>query len=180
MSFFLNVQLYSSSIPPEKASPNHDTASLLWMPREVEIVTSGFSEKNRISESVFATTYRGQRDNAHYVVKKLKEVGVCLHLSHELNKMRKACAKLVNNRRASIQPYWIPGTAIPIPSIVFLEKDTSHTLEKVCNNFRGHLLFIYLKPRMAKSEPNLAREDKFKNLDPQLLLGVEKSRLGLL
>ncbi|XP_032067139.1 interleukin-1 receptor-associated kinase-like 2 isoform X1 [Thamnophis elegans] len=57
----------------EKASPNRDTASLLWMPREVEIVTSGFNEKNRISEGLFATTYRGQRDNAHYVVKKLKE-----------------------------------------------------------------------------------------------------------
>ncbi|KAL7986162.1 hypothetical protein Chor_011328 [Crotalus horridus] len=72
-SDFSNGKLYSSSIPQEKASPNHDTASLLWMPREVEIATSGFSEKNQISESVFATTYRAQRDNAHYVVKKLKE-----------------------------------------------------------------------------------------------------------
>ncbi|XP_034287506.1 interleukin-1 receptor-associated kinase-like 2 isoform X2 [Pantherophis guttatus] len=72
-SDFLNGKLSSSSIPHDKAAPNRDTASLLWMPREVDIATSGFSEKNRISEGAFATTYRGQRDNAHYVVKKLKE-----------------------------------------------------------------------------------------------------------
>lgn len=88
------------------------------MPREVEIATSGFSEKNRISEGVFATTYRGQRDNAHYVVKKLKEVGVCLHLSHELNKIRKACAKLVNNRGWEVSLYSHIGLlALPFPSL---------------------------------------------------------------
>ncbi|XP_063147698.1 interleukin-1 receptor-associated kinase-like 2 isoform X2 [Candoia aspera] len=68
-----NGKFYCSSIPQEEASPNHDTASLLWTPREVEIATSGFSEENQISEGIFATTYRGQRDNTHCVVKKLKE-----------------------------------------------------------------------------------------------------------
>ncbi|XP_070594397.1 interleukin-1 receptor-associated kinase-like 2 isoform X2 [Erythrolamprus reginae] len=87
-----NEKLYSPSIPQEKASPNHDKPSLLWMPREVEIATSGFSEKNRISEGVFATTYKGQRDNAHFAVKKLKkneaqiffhtEVQICFRCCH--------------------------------------------------------------------------------------------------
>ncbi|KAM6472933.1 interleukin-1 receptor-associated kinase-like 2 isoform 2-T2 [Liasis olivaceus] len=69
----LRSNLSDLSNGKEEASLTRDTASLLWMPREVEIATSGFSEENRISEGMFATTYRGQRDNTRYVVKKLKE-----------------------------------------------------------------------------------------------------------
>ncbi|XP_044307197.1 interleukin-1 receptor-associated kinase-like 2 isoform X1 [Varanus komodoensis] len=63
----------SSSIPQQETPPNLQSASLLWTPQEVENATSGFSAENRISEGIFATTYKGWKDNTMYVVKKLKE-----------------------------------------------------------------------------------------------------------
>ncbi|XP_032997034.1 interleukin-1 receptor-associated kinase-like 2 isoform X2 [Lacerta agilis] len=68
-----NVKPGSSSIPQQEAIPNRLTASLLWAPEEVEAVTSGFSEENRISEGMFAIAYKGCRGNNLYVVKRLKE-----------------------------------------------------------------------------------------------------------
>ncbi|XP_028575140.2 interleukin-1 receptor-associated kinase-like 2 isoform X1 [Podarcis muralis] len=68
-----SVKPGSSPIPQQEAIPNLLTASLLWAPEEVEAVTSGFSEENRISEGMFAIAYKGCRDNNLYVVKRLKE-----------------------------------------------------------------------------------------------------------
>ncbi|XP_026534429.1 interleukin-1 receptor-associated kinase-like 2 isoform X1 [Notechis scutatus] len=120
-SDFSNEKLYSSSIPQEEVSPNHDTESLLWMPREVEIATSGFSEKNRISEGIFATTYRGQRDNAHYVVKKLKEneaqvffrteVQICFRCCHpNILQLLGFCVE--NGLHSLIYPYMENGSLL--------------------------------------------------------------------
>uniref|UniRef100_A0A670XWI4 Interleukin-1 receptor-associated kinase-like 2 n=1 Tax=Pseudonaja textilis TaxID=8673 RepID=A0A670XWI4_PSETE len=120
-SDFSNEKLYSSSIPQEEVSPNHDTASLLWMPREVEIATSGFSEKNRISEGIFATTYRGQKDNAHYVVKKLKEneaqvffrteVQICFRCCHpNILQLLGFCVE--NGLHSLIYPYMENGSLL--------------------------------------------------------------------
>ncbi|XP_067319594.1 interleukin-1 receptor-associated kinase-like 2 isoform X2 [Anolis sagrei] len=69
-----NRKFCSVSVPQEEITPHlPKSESLLWSPSEVEIATNGFSKENQISEGIFAVTYKGWRDNALYVVKKLKE-----------------------------------------------------------------------------------------------------------
>ncbi|XP_019360219.1 PREDICTED: interleukin-1 receptor-associated kinase-like 2 [Gavialis gangeticus] len=48
--------------------------SLLWTSGEVINATQGFREENRINEGIFADVYKGWRDNAVYVIKRLKEM----------------------------------------------------------------------------------------------------------
>nr|XP_008115205.1 PREDICTED: interleukin-1 receptor-associated kinase-like 2 isoform X1 [Anolis carolinensis] len=69
-----NRKLCSASVPQEEIAPHlPKSESLLWSPSEVETATNGFSRESQISEGIFAVTYKGWRDNALYVVKKLKE-----------------------------------------------------------------------------------------------------------
>nr|XP_042705816.1 interleukin-1 receptor-associated kinase-like 2 isoform X3 [Chrysemys picta bellii] len=72
---------HSSSVKPcGSSSPRQETIAdlpsgcLLWTPGEVINATSGFSEENRINEGIFAEVYKGQRHNAVYVIKRLKEL----------------------------------------------------------------------------------------------------------
>ncbi|XP_042308712.1 interleukin-1 receptor-associated kinase-like 2 isoform X2 [Sceloporus undulatus] len=69
-----NVKPCSASVSQQENIPNFPkSVSPLWSSGEVETATSGFSEENRISEGIFAITYKGRRDSTTYVVKKLKE-----------------------------------------------------------------------------------------------------------
>ncbi|XP_015280713.1 PREDICTED: interleukin-1 receptor-associated kinase-like 2 [Gekko japonicus] len=68
-----SVKVCSSSTPQQESLQNLPSRSLVWTKDEVETATNGFSEENRINESMFADAYRGQRQNALYVVKRLKE-----------------------------------------------------------------------------------------------------------
>ncbi|XP_020647079.3 interleukin-1 receptor-associated kinase-like 2 isoform X2 [Pogona vitticeps] len=68
-----NVKPCSTSIPQQENMPNQLSDNLLWTPNEVETATDGFSEENRLSESIFSIAYKGRRDNALCVVKRLKE-----------------------------------------------------------------------------------------------------------
>ncbi|XP_042705816.2 interleukin-1 receptor-associated kinase-like 2 isoform X4 [Chrysemys picta bellii] len=72
---------HSSSVKPcGSSSPRQETIAdlpsgcLLWTPGEVINATNGFSEENRINEGIFAEVYKGQRHNAVYVIKRLKEL----------------------------------------------------------------------------------------------------------
>lgn len=49
------------------------SGSLLWTQGEVINATNGFSAENRINEGIFAEVYKGQRHNAVYIIKRLKE-----------------------------------------------------------------------------------------------------------
>ncbi|XP_061474494.1 interleukin-1 receptor-associated kinase-like 2 isoform X2 [Rhineura floridana] len=68
-----SVKPCSSAIPRQETVPDLLSASLLWTTGELEVATSGFSKENQISEGMFATTYKGWRNNTLYVVKRLKE-----------------------------------------------------------------------------------------------------------
>ncbi|XP_077181401.1 interleukin-1 receptor-associated kinase-like 2 isoform X2 [Paroedura picta] len=68
-----SVKLCSSSAPQQESHQNLPSRSLVWTKDEVETATNGFSEENRINESIFADAFKGQRHNALYVVKRLKE-----------------------------------------------------------------------------------------------------------
>ncbi|XP_074861451.1 interleukin-1 receptor-associated kinase-like 2 isoform X2 [Carettochelys insculpta] len=75
-----NPPLSSSVKPCDSSSPQQETVadlpsgSLLWTQGEVINATNGFSEENRVSEGIFADVYKGQRHNAVYIIKRLKEV----------------------------------------------------------------------------------------------------------
>ncbi|KAH0630213.1 hypothetical protein JD844_012946 [Phrynosoma platyrhinos] len=61
-SLHSNVKLCSASVPQQESIPNlAKSDSLLWTSGEVETATSGFSEENRISEGIFAVTYKGNK-----------------------------------------------------------------------------------------------------------------------
>ncbi|KAL8212648.1 UNVERIFIED_CONTAM: hypothetical protein K2H54_054209 [Gekko kuhli] len=68
-----SVKLCSSSTPQQESLQNLPSRSLVWTKDEVETATNGFSEESRINESMFADAFKGQKHNALYVVKRLKE-----------------------------------------------------------------------------------------------------------
>ncbi|XP_054832135.1 interleukin-1 receptor-associated kinase-like 2 [Eublepharis macularius] len=68
-----SVKPCSSSPPQQESLHNLPSRSLVWTKDEVDIATNGFSEENRINESIFADVFKGQRQNALYVIKRLKE-----------------------------------------------------------------------------------------------------------
>ncbi|XP_060095623.1 interleukin-1 receptor-associated kinase-like 2 [Heteronotia binoei] len=68
-----SVKLCSSSVPQQESLQNFPSRSLIWTKDEVETATNGFCEENRLNESIFADAFKGQRHNAVYVVKRLKE-----------------------------------------------------------------------------------------------------------
>nr|XP_056708751.1 interleukin-1 receptor-associated kinase-like 2 [Euleptes europaea] len=68
-----SVKPCSSSTPQQESLHSLPSRSLVWTKDEVETATNGFGEENRINESIFADTFKGQRHNVLYAVKRLKE-----------------------------------------------------------------------------------------------------------
>ncbi|XP_048347819.1 interleukin-1 receptor-associated kinase-like 2 [Sphaerodactylus townsendi] len=68
-----SMKPHSSSIPQQESLHNLPSRNLVWTKAEVETVTNGFSEENRINDSIFADTFKGPRHNVLYAVKRLKE-----------------------------------------------------------------------------------------------------------
>uniref|UniRef100_A0A8C4Y0Q0 Interleukin 1 receptor associated kinase 2 n=1 Tax=Gopherus evgoodei TaxID=1825980 RepID=A0A8C4Y0Q0_9SAUR len=69
-----SVKPCGSSTPQQEPIADLPSGSLLWTQGEVINATNGFSEENRINEGIFAEVYKGQRHNAVYVIKRLKEM----------------------------------------------------------------------------------------------------------
>ncbi|XP_065264031.1 interleukin-1 receptor-associated kinase-like 2 [Emys orbicularis] len=69
-----SVKPCGSSSPRQETIADLPSGRLLWTPGEVINATNGFSEENRINEGIFAEVYKGQRHNAVYVIKRLKEL----------------------------------------------------------------------------------------------------------
>ncbi|XP_038266907.1 interleukin-1 receptor-associated kinase-like 2 isoform X1 [Dermochelys coriacea] len=69
-----NVKPCGSSSPRQGTIADLPSGSLLWTQGEVINATNGFSEENRINEGIFAEVYKGQRHNAVYIIKRLKEM----------------------------------------------------------------------------------------------------------
>nr|XP_008166276.1 interleukin-1 receptor-associated kinase-like 2 isoform X2 [Chrysemys picta bellii] len=123
---------HSSSVKPcGSSSPRQETIAdlpsgcLLWTPGEVINATSGFSEENRINEGIFAEVYKGQRHNAVYVIKRLKElectsqnstqrffhteVQICLRCCH-INILQLVGFSLESGYHCLIYPYMDNGS----------------------------------------------------------------------
>ncbi|KAM9133237.1 interleukin-1 receptor-associated kinase-like 2 isoform 2-T2 [Pangshura tecta] len=69
-----SVKPCGSSTPQQESIADLPSGSLLWTQGEVINATNGFSEENRINEGIFAEVYKGQRHNAVYIIKRLKEM----------------------------------------------------------------------------------------------------------
>ncbi|XP_073207336.1 interleukin-1 receptor-associated kinase-like 2 isoform X2 [Lepidochelys kempii] len=69
-----SVKPCGSSSPRQEMIADLPSGSLLWTQGEVINATNGFSAENRINEGIFAEVYKGQRHNAVYVIKRLKEM----------------------------------------------------------------------------------------------------------
>ncbi|XP_053891311.1 interleukin-1 receptor-associated kinase-like 2 isoform X2 [Malaclemys terrapin pileata] len=123
---------HSSSVKPcGSSSPRQETIAdlpsgcLLWTPGEVINATNGFSEENRINEGIFAEVYKGQRHNAVYVIKRLKElectsqnstqrffhteVQICLRCCH-INILQLVGFSLESGYHCLIYPYMDNGS----------------------------------------------------------------------
>ncbi|NWH91752.1 IRAK2 protein, partial [Aegithalos caudatus] len=75
-----SVKPCSSSTPQQETMGDLPSGSLLWTQKEIANATNSFSDKNRISEGTFADVYKGQRNNMVFVIKRLKEANILLHV----------------------------------------------------------------------------------------------------
>uniref|UniRef100_A0A8C3XIV4 Interleukin-1 receptor-associated kinase-like 2 n=1 Tax=Chelydra serpentina TaxID=8475 RepID=A0A8C3XIV4_CHESE len=114
-----------SSSPRQETIVDLPSGSLLWSQGEVINATNDFSEENRINEGVFADVYKGQRHNAVYVIKRLKEtectsqnsthrffhteVQICFRCCH-INILQLVGFSLENGYHCLIYPYMDNGS----------------------------------------------------------------------
>ncbi|KAG6939333.1 interleukin 1 receptor associated kinase 2, partial [Chelydra serpentina] len=120
-----SVKPCGSSSPRQETIVDLPSGSLLWSQGEVINATNGFSEENRINEGVFADVYKGQRHNAVYVIKRLKEtectsqnsthrffhteVQICFRCCH-INILQLVGFSLENGYHCLIYPYMDNGS----------------------------------------------------------------------
>nr|XP_032640128.1 interleukin-1 receptor-associated kinase-like 2 [Chelonoidis abingdonii] len=120
-----SVKPCGSSTPQQEPIAHLPSGSLLWTQGEVINATNGFSEENRINEGIFAEVYKGQRYNAVYVIKRLKEmecasqnstrrffhteVQICFRCCH-INILQLVGFSLENGYHCLIYPYMDNGS----------------------------------------------------------------------